>query len=120
MKKLIVIVDDETQVLDVLNQLVKRLGYITECFSSVTEAVEKISNKNYDLIILDYLIPNENAEDNIDKILELNPSSKILILSGYDTGQIDNLMYKGVKHFLQKPVTIDELKEKIEYVLDSS
>lgn len=113
MKKLIVIVDDEDQVLDILNQLVKKLGYTTECFSSVTEAVEKISNKNYDLIILDYLIPNENAIDNINKILELKPDSKILMLSGYNTDQMDDLMYKGVRHFLQKPVTIDELKNEI-------
>lgn len=118
--KLILIIDDEDPVLDVLNAMIKKFGYKTECFHNVGDAIEKLPNINPDLIILDYSIPGEDGQSNIKTLLKIHPNVKIILLSGYNMTQIQELISIGVYKFLQKPVKLEDLKMSIESAFKDS
>lgn len=100
-------------VLDIIDQMIRKLGYKTECFANVHDALNTIENLDFDLIILDYSIPKESGEDNIRRLRDINKKAKIVLLSGYDTSQMDGLIKLGVYDFLQKPVDMKDLRNTI-------
>jgi DNA-binding NtrC family response regulator len=112
-KKLVIVIDDEGPVRDVLSLMVNRLGYNTECFDSVNNSKSYITDNNIDLILLDYSIPGENSEKNIQELLGINPDLRIILLSGFDINRLDQNLIKSVHNFLQKPVKIEDLQQII-------
>ena len=106
----IIIIDDEPLVLEVLDSMIHRLGYKTESYPNVHNALYNIKDFSFKLIILDYSIPKEDGVENIYKLKDLNKDAKIILLSGYDTSKMNELINIGVYDFLQKPVDIDVLK----------
>ena len=111
--ELIIIIDDENAVLDVLQIMINKFGYRTECFKSVGDALGSIQNNRVDMIILDYSIPGENGKKNIKRILQVKPDIKILLLSGLDMSQCDGFKKLGVTDCLQKPIKMELLEDYI-------
>ena len=57
MAKSILIVDDDEMVLIAVNELLKQEGYEVHAVSSGTEALKKLESNEYDLLILDIIMP---------------------------------------------------------------
>jgi two-component system, cell cycle sensor histidine kinase and response regulator CckA len=71
------------------------------------------------LVILDVVMPGKNGREVLDQILSVNPAAKAIFMSGY-TGDI--VINKGVNqegfNFLQKPLSVSGLLQKVREVLD--
>jgi DNA-binding NarL/FixJ family response regulator len=82
------------------------------------EGVEKAKKTNYDVIIMDYQMPNLNGVEATSSILTQKPYSKILALSSYDEYMyIDNMMRSGAKGFVLKNIGPEEIIGAIEALL---
>ncbi len=111
--ELIIIIDDEDHILDVLQIMINKFGYRTECFKSVGQSLGCIQNNRVDLIILDYSIPGEDGNQNIKTILQVKPDIKLLLLSGLDMSECDEFKKLGVTDCLQKPIKMELLEDYI-------
>ncbi|MCX8030018.1 MAG: ATP-binding protein [Thermodesulfovibrionales bacterium] len=126
-KKLkILVMDDEDLILNFIEDALKQLGYQVQCTKNSIETIQAYnkalnSGEPFDLVILDYTIPGEaGGKETINKLLEINPSLKAIISSGYSDDPIIN-EYKqvGFKGFLKKPYKIKELLNTIETILSN-
>ena len=115
----VLIVDDEPEMLEGLKILIDWQHYgfkIKDTSKNGLEAVEKIQNFRYDLVITDIRMPKLDGMELIKEIYNLKPLIKVMILSGYnDFKYAKQAIQFGVKGFLLKPIDEDEL---VEYLIE--
>jgi two-component system cell cycle sensor histidine kinase/response regulator CckA len=117
----ILLVDDESVVIDVAKEMLEKLGYDVLTAKSGKDAVETLSNylNRVNLIILDMIMPGMDGSQTFDLIRDINPSIPVLLSSGYSlNGQANKIMRKGCNGFIQKPFLITQLSKKIGQILD--
>lgn len=116
----ILVVDDNTGVLEEAVEMLTDLGYGVLSASNGAEALAVLDrNPDVDLLFTDVVMPGEVAGRALgERAMELRPGLKVLFASGYFEGA---LVTKGQLetdvHFLAKPYRMRELAQKIEDVL---
>ena len=118
------VLEDEEAVCKIIDAMLKRFNFRSKFTRDGSETYSEYKNslKNgtpYDLVILDLTIPGGmGGEDTMKKLLELDPSVKAIVSSGYAVGKIlSNYQHYGFKGVLVKPYTITELVEVIQKLL---
>lgn len=115
----ILAVDDDREFLTLLHDVLKEEGYEISIAESMTDAIEKIKDTLFDLIITDKNMPEPKGADLINEIKLISPASKIIVLTGF--GDIESyleLMNMGIYDYLNKPVKMSELKITIKRALN--
>ena len=112
MSNKILLVDDDKRFLKIYSQILREEGYWVITEDSGQKALDTLKNKEgeIDLIISDMVMPNMNGVELIEKIKDVYPTIKIIIMTGQ--GSIENAveaMQKGAYTYLLKPVNIEEL-----------
>ncbi len=117
---LILLVDDETIVREVNDEIISALGYQVLNASNGKQALEIYQERGdeIDLVILDMIMPEMNGAEVFAKLREINPKIKVLLASGYSVeGQASKIMAQGCNGFIQKPFTLELLSTKIDEIL---
>lgn len=118
----LLLVDDETMILEVGQAMLEKLGYQVSIADSGQKALDMIYKKGdeIDLVILDLIMPGLDGSKVFDQVKETQPQMPILLSSGYAiNGQADAIMKRGCNGFIQKPFNISELSQKVRKVLDA-
>jgi CheY-like chemotaxis protein len=116
----ILIVDDETQMLAAMEEMIQALGYQVATANNGEEAIKKQVAFQPDVVLMDRNMAGMDGITCGKKIMENDPNAKILIISGYDPGssqQIDRNAWKWIKEYLTKPVDMIELSHVLGRVL---
>jgi len=114
MKVRVLIVDDEE---DFVEQLSERLAlrdyHVTSCFSG-EEAVQKLKQYNFDVVILDVAMPGIDGVETLRQVKQLKPLTEVIMLTGHATVEsaIEG-MKLGAFDYLLKPTKTDELVGKV-------
>lgn len=117
----ILLVDDEKMILDVTRELLKSLGYQVYVAQSGKEAIDVFTEKQdqINLVIMDMVLPGMSGKKIFDRLREINPDVRVLLVSGYSIdGEAEQIQARGCKGFLPKPFRIAELAQKIREVLN--
>ncbi|MBW2093924.1 MAG: PAS domain S-box protein [Deltaproteobacteria bacterium] len=116
----VLLVEDETAVLDVNKKMLQRLGYHVLAAENGEKALELYRDKKdeIDIVVLDLVMPGMDGNAVFKRIREINPHEKILVASGYgiegyETG-FTEAEYSGS---LQKPFSIKALSRKMRAIL---
>ncbi len=116
-KKKLLIVDDHKDVLEALNLLLSD-KYDLSLALSGESAVELIKKKQFDLAIVDLKMEGMSGLEVLDKIMELSPSTKVIILTAHGTIELAvTALKKGASDFIEKPFQVDKLLVTIENIL---
>ncbi len=110
----VLLVDDEKKFLDVLSQRLGTRGVDAETATSGEDALAKMKNRSFDVIILDVMMPGMGGIETLKRIRKENPEVQIIMLTGQ--GTIDKAveaMKEGAIEFLEKPADINTLMDKI-------
>jgi two-component system, cell cycle sensor histidine kinase and response regulator CckA len=120
-KKTILVVDDEGFLVDVIFEILDSHGYSVLTATSGPEAIQ-ISKKpgTVDLLLTDLLMKPMNGLQLADEMKKTHPQVKVLFMSGYTEDYIRESL--GLLHisFLVKPVSADDLLEKIPQLLNQA
>jgi CheY-like chemotaxis protein len=117
----ILFVDDEDMVIDVGEEILKRLGYKVLPAGSGKKAIDiyKANKDKIDLVILDMIMPDMGGGETCDRIKEINPDIKVLLSSGYSiNGEASKILERRCDGFIQKPFGMQELSAKIKETLN--
>ena len=117
----VAIIDDELEVLSMIERFLQRGGkYKTQTFSNPVSALAQIDN-NFDVILLDFMMPQMNGLDVLEKIMAKNPNQKVIMMTAFST--LDKVLKShkfGAIHYLMKPFdSLEALEKKISEVLNS-
>jgi DNA-binding NtrC family response regulator len=117
MKKILV-VDDDRVVLSSCRRILDAEGYETILTSSVKEALQILEEKNFDLLLVDVIMPEYDGMYLIGSVRDKLPRLPILVMSGYPTPEtISSGLQMGATRFIAKPFTPDELIKAVEKAL---
>ena len=110
----ILLVDDEEIFVDALAERLKNRGFDIAAAFSGEEALEKIKEYNFDVAVIDVLMPGLGGIETLKEIKKLKPLTEAIMLTGNATVEtaIDG-MKLGAYDYLIKPCEIDVLVEKI-------
>ena len=117
----ILAVDDENIIIRTITESLGSLGYHVISASDGCEAVKLfIENKSkIDLIILDLMMPAMNGYEAFKEIKAMDPSSKIILCTGYVADDsVQEMLNSGVKGLLKKPYRMEDLSRAVRLVLD--
>src|SRR5699024_12387929 len=81
LKPTILIVEDEPSIVMLLQYNIEKAGFLTEVANDGEEAVKKVSKVEYDLIVLDLMLPKMNGIEVCKKIRKSKNKVKLLILT---------------------------------------
>lgn len=113
----ILVVDDDASINDMLIKYLKKNGYETASAYSGTEAVLLIERQDFDLVILDLMLPGLTGEEVLAKVKEMKNIPVIGLSAKDDAGSKINLLKNGADDYITKPFDIEELLVRIEVVL---
>jgi CheY-like chemotaxis protein len=116
-KARILVVDDEALVRSMMLDVLAALGYETDGAVSAPEALALFADNDYDLAVIDFLMPEMNGDELADRLRLQAPGVKILMTTGLDDDPaLARAQARGAL-VLQKPMSIDRLRTAIDHLL---
>jgi len=116
----VLLVDDEQIILEIGEEMLKKLGYEVLVAGGGREAIDIYREKGdrIDLVILDMIMPDMGGGEVYDRLKELDPGVKVLLSSGYSIdGQAGEILERGCDGFIQKPFNLKVLSSKIREIV---
>lgn len=116
--KPILIVDDDPQMRAALKEAVQRLGYITVLCENGEEALKKVNQSEFSLVVSDMKMPKMDGLTFLKELRKSIGSLPVLIITGF--GTIENAvetMKEGATDYLIKPFSFDGLKKAIDSIM---
>jgi DNA-binding response OmpR family regulator len=114
----ILVVDDEETVCQSIKKILSRKGYSVEKAHSADEAVKKIGDSTFDLVITDLMMPKTNGIELLQIIKDHYPELEVVMITGYASIESAVKATKlGAASYLPKPFTPDELTKITEEAL---
>jgi len=118
----IAIIDDETEILNVLSRfLARNPNFSVSTYSNPVSALGSIETNNFDVILLDIMMPQMNGLEVLEKIKAKDDSQKVIMMTAYST--LDKVLKshkEGATNYVMKPFdSLQLLEKKIIEVLES-
>ncbi|MCB2185369.1 MAG: response regulator [Deltaproteobacteria bacterium] len=114
MKIRVLLVDDEEKFVDYLHKRLVNRDYDVTMALSGEAAVEKLKEQNFDVVILDVLMPGMDGIETLRIIKNLKPLTEVIMLTGHASVESGvEGMKLGAYDYLMKPCETDELVSKI-------
>ena len=121
MTKEILIVDDQPGIRLLLTDVLTSEGYEITTAQTGKEALEKLEEKQYSLIILDYKLPIIDGMEVLKKIEKWNITTPAIVMSGLAENIEQELhRYPTVKKLLAKPFNIQEIPILVKQIIQAS
>jgi DNA-binding response OmpR family regulator len=111
----ILVIDDEVTVNNNIRKILSKKGYTVDQAFTKNEALEKIEQQTYSLVLLDLKIPDVKDLELLKDIRDRRPETMVIIITGYasiETAVESSRM--GVIDYLPKPFTPDEVRNAAE------
>lgn len=111
----VLLVDDEKDIVRTFTLFLERFGYSVDSASSGGEALAKLGENAYQVVIFDYRLPGITGTDLLRRANELQPGAVKLMLTGFPS--LENAaesLSLGADSYLLKPVDMDEVLAVIE------
>ena len=117
----IIAVDDEEGIVDSLSIFLKRSGYDFTGVTDPMEAIERVRNEHFDLMILDFIMTPFHGDKVVEEIRKFNKDLYILLLTGHKdlAPPLETIHKLDIQGYCEKSDKFDQLLLLIESGLKS-
>ncbi len=109
----VLVVDDNKVNIQVMCAMLSKLGASTEFAMSGEDALEKITSGDYDIILMDCLMPGLSGQETAQKIRQIHSSNQncpiIAVSANASDKDRDSCLKSGMNDFMSKPVRLEKL-----------
>jgi DNA-binding response OmpR family regulator len=117
--KPILIVDDEKNIRLTLSMALEALGVEVDSAEDGEEALAKLKEKEFGLILLDLHMPGVDGMEVLRQVREIRPDIRVVIITAYGTVELAvEAMRLGAVDFVQKPFVPEEIRKMVIRVMD--
>ncbi len=110
MEQKILIIDDDPDITLLLDRFFKKNGYGTTVATSGEEGIAELRKCNADVVLCDFKLPDYDGLEILQKIKLINPSTQVIIITGYSDVKIAvEALKKGAFEYVTKPLFPDEI-----------
>jgi len=113
----ILVIDDEEILIKTVSAILRKEGYETVTCTDSSEGLEvfRFSPEEFDLILLDMIMPGMNGPEVFNALREIDPEVAVLLMSGATANhEVQQLADAGARGFLAKPFQPRDLREAVE------
>ncbi|MGO9270198.1 MAG: response regulator, partial [Terriglobia bacterium] len=120
-KGAILVIDDEQEIRESLEELLKLEGYDVSTASTAREGLRKVEERVLDLVLLDIGLPDSNGLEVLKAVKSDSPDTSVVMITAYDSGQMAFQASKeGAESYITKPWDNDKLLLEIRNTLAKS
>ena len=120
-KPKILIAEDEKTQRDLLEGFLKKEGFSVEAVANGREALQKIEKDYFDVVLVDYKMPELDGLQSLREIRRLLPDLPVVMMTAYGTVETAVAsMKEGALDYLTKPIDLDELLLILQKVIERS
>lgn len=106
----VLVIDDDLSVRNTFCRVLERAGYEADAAEDGKEALEKIAQKRYDVVLVDLVLPDMEGTEVVAKAKDELKETLKIILTGYPSVETRaEAMEQRIDGYLTKPVKPDEL-----------
>ena len=110
----IMLVDDEEIVGKRLKRALEADGYEIEVFLSGSAAIERLAQKNFDIVVTDIRMDDADGLEVLDAVIKNAPQTRTIMITGYATAEVAReAQAKGAFDFIAKPFRPKDLSKVI-------
>jgi len=114
MAEKMLIIDDEEIVLKSCRKIFEAEGFDVVTTANPQEGLKLVSEKSFDVILVDWMMPGFDGMDVVEEIDKRSPNSAVVMISGYPTvGRATEAMKRGAMDYLAKPFRPEEIIEVV-------
>ena len=116
----ILLVDDDKDHLKLFTMILENRDYSLDTYSDPAAALLKFKPNYYDLLLLDYRMPNLNGLELFARIREIDPTAKALLLTANHEQFTEGGLRVGQDYLrvITKPISNEKLLAEIDYTLN--
>src|SRR5262249_49699391 len=115
----ILIVEDDADLGFLLQEVLKREGHGVEVVETGAEARQRLQRGMYDLVLLDYKLPDGDGLELLPQYQELAPDVPIILMTAFSTRQIAlEATRRGAHDFFSKPFDLQEVQIVVRHALE--
>ncbi len=115
----ILIVDDQPRICDSLKALLSAQAYEIHTSNSGQEAIERLGENSFDLVLLDIVMPDMDGHQVVDYVGRQSPETLVILMTGHiSIESAIEALRKRVYDYLKKPFEHAELLKTVENALD--
>ncbi|MHA1791198.1 MAG: response regulator [Promethearchaeota archaeon] len=108
----ILVVDDEIDIRESMADILKEIGYKVDCAANGKEAIEKVKNRLYKVVLLYIRMPGIDGVEALKQIWDLNQDVKAIFITAYmNPEKKEEIENEKVIDILYKPIEIEKLIE---------
>ncbi|OGR08830.1 MAG: hypothetical protein A3K23_06230 [Desulfobacca sp. RBG_16_58_9] len=115
-------VDDEEYLVDLVDRMLRHLGYEVVALNSSLEALKclKSEKQKFDLIIVDHVMPELSGTEFAKEAKRLQPGIPVILFTGFsDMIPPEKINEIDIQEVVAKPVTLDDLAKVVNRLLSS-
>jgi DNA-binding NtrC family response regulator len=113
----ILTIEDDAAVAATLREIIESWGHSVETSKSGKNALQKVTKKMFDLVLLDIFLPDINGVELIQKLKEVWPEIRIITMTGHNSRELEMEVRKqGIIYYMIKPVNTQNLKEIVDHI----
>jgi signal transduction histidine kinase len=118
-KSRILVIDDEIGIRKGCRRVLEPAGYTVDSAASFREGLNKIKQEQFDLVLLDVMMPDGRGVDLLAPIHEQDPDTVAVVITGYATVEMAvETIKRGAYDFIAKPFTTDLLLTTVQRGLE--
>jgi DNA-binding NtrC family response regulator len=115
MGKLVLVVDDEQNFLELLIRILGKRGFEVKTALSGYDALKLLDRESFELVLLDIRMGPMNGIQLLDEIKDRQPRVKAIMMTAYPTSETRLQAFeKGASAYLTKPVDLQELLQTMD------
>ena len=116
----ILIVDDEDATRELCRDIALEMGLEVQTASTTGEALERLEQAPIDIVVTDLKVPQLGGLELLKRISSIQPSTSVMVLTQYGTIETAVAATRlGARDYVTKPFHVEELRAKIERLIES-
>ncbi|HXC93526.1 MAG TPA: diguanylate cyclase [Geobacteraceae bacterium] len=115
----ILLVEDDAFFREIFSDLLREDGYAVDTASSGNEALFRLENSSYDLVVTDMVLQDISGLDVLARAKQLDSDTEVIVVTGY--GNMESAIYalkNGARDYLIKPISHDEFKHVVKLSME--
>jgi len=118
-KPVILIVDDESDMCEMIAATLYEEGYVTDIVNSGKDAIKKVLDGGVDFVLLDIMMPEMSGIETLQRIKAIQPGLPVVLITAYATLKTaQEAMRLGAYDYITKPFNLECVREVIKQGLE--
>ncbi|EJR56669.1 hypothetical protein IIM_00601 [Bacillus cereus VD107] len=110
----ILVVEDDNDINQLLCNIVEKSGYVSQSAFSGTEAMIYLERQDWDMVLLDLMLPGMNGEEILSKIADQSNTPVLIISAKIEQQTKIDALRSGADDYITKPFDIEEVSARID------